>query len=197
MLKDNVKAELCRMEEMGIITTVEQPTKWVNSVVVVRKPNGDVRICLDPVDLNKALKREHYPLKTVEEVASSMSEAKVFSTLDATSGFYQIKLAEESTLLTTFNTPFGRFKFERLRFGLVSAPEVFQRAVSEMLEDIEKCEVIVDDLLVWGKNTEDHDHTLKQVLKRAAENDLRFNEQKYKFQRLEVEYVGHVLGLMA
>ena len=197
MLKDNVKAELCRMEEMGIITTVEQPTKWVNSVVVVRKPNGDVRICLDPADLNKALKREHYPLKTVEEVASSMSEAKVFSTLDATSGFYQIKLAEESTLLTTFNTPFGRFKFERLRFGLVSAPEVFQRAVSEMLEDIEKCEVIVDDLLVWGKNTEDHDHTLKQVLKRAAENDLRFNEQKYKFQRLEVEYVGHVLGLMA
>ena len=197
MLKDNVKAELCRMEEMGIITTVEQPTKWVNSVVVVRKPNGDVRICLDPVDLNKALKREHYPLKTVEEVASSMSEAKVFSTLDATSGFYQIKLAEESTLLTTFNTPFGRFKFERLRFGLVSAPEVFQRAVSEMLKDIEKCEVIVDDLLVWGKNTEDHGHTLKQVLKRAAENDLRFNEQKCKFQRLEVEYVGHVLGLMA
>ena len=79
----------------------------------------------------------------MEEVAASMSEAKVFSTLDATSGFYQIKLAEESTWLTTFNTPFGRFKFERLPFGLVSVPEVFQRTVSEMLEDIEKCEVIV------------------------------------------------------
>ena len=84
MLKDKVKAELCRMEEMGIITKVEQPTKWVNPIVVVRKPNGDVRICLDPVDLNKAVKREHYPLKTVEEVAASMSEATVFSTLDAT-----------------------------------------------------------------------------------------------------------------
>ena len=70
---------------MGIITTVEQPTKWVNPAIVVRKPNGDVRICLDPVDLNKAVKREHYPLKTGEEVAASMSEAKVFSTLDATS----------------------------------------------------------------------------------------------------------------
>ena len=70
---------------MGIITTVEQPTKWVNPAIVVRKPNGDVRICLDPVDLNKAVKREHYPLKTVEEVAASMSEAKVFSTPDATS----------------------------------------------------------------------------------------------------------------
>ena len=94
---------------MGIITTVEKPTKWVNPVIVVRKPNGDVRICLDPVDLNKAVKREHYPLKMVEEVAASMSEAKVFSTLDATSGFYKIKLAEESTWLTTFNTLFGRF----------------------------------------------------------------------------------------
>ena len=70
---------------MGIITTVEQPAKWVNPAIVVRKPNGDVRICLDPVDLNKAVKREHYPLKTVEEVAASMSEAKVFSTPDATS----------------------------------------------------------------------------------------------------------------
>ena len=76
------------MEEIGIITTIEQPTKWVNPVVVVRKPNGDVRICLDPVDLNKAVKREHCPLKTVGEVAANMSEAKVFSTLDTTSGFY-------------------------------------------------------------------------------------------------------------
>ena len=127
-----------------------------------------------------SVKREHYRLKTVEEVAASMSEAKVFSTLDAILGFYQIKLAEESTWVTTFNTLFGRFKLERLPFGLVSAPEIFQRAVSEMLEDIEKCEVIVEDLLVGG-NTEDHDHALKQVLKRAAENDLRFNEQKCKF----------------
>ena len=189
------KAELCRMEDMGIITAIEQSTKWVNPVVVVRKPNRDVRICLDPVDLNKAVKREHYPLKTVEEVAANMSEAKVFSTLDATSGFYHIKLAEESTWLTTFNTPCGRFKFERLPFGLVSAPEVFQRAVSKMLEDIEKSEVIVDDLLVWGKNTEDHDHTLKQVLKRAAKNDLRFNEQKCKFER---QYMWDMfLALMA
>ena len=94
-----MKAELERMERMGIITKVEQPTKWVSPIVVVKKPNGDVRICLDPVDLNKAVKREHYPLRTMEEVARGVL------TLDATSGFYQIRLAEESTWLTTFNTP--------------------------------------------------------------------------------------------
>ena len=109
---------------------------------------------------------------TVEEVAASMSGAKVFSTVDATSVIYQIKLTEESIWLTTFNTPFGGFKFERLPVGLVwSAPDVFEMAITEMFEDIEKCEVIVDDLIVWGKNTEDHDRILKQVLKRTTEND--------------------------
>ena len=160
----------------------------------MKKPNGDVCICLDPVDLNKVVKREHYPHRTVEEVAATLAEAKVFSTLDATLGFYQIRLAEESTRLTTFNTPFGRFKFERLPFGLVSAPEIFQRAMTEMFEDIEKCEVIVDDLLVWGKSVEEHDLTLEKVLQRAEEMNLRFNEEKCKFHKQEVTYVGHVFG---
>ena len=73
-------------------------------------------------------------------------------------------------------------------------PQRFFKGPCQMFEDIEKCEVIVDDLLVWGKNTEDHDHTLKQVLKRAAEYDFRFSEQKCKFHRQEIEYVGHVFG---
>ena len=77
------------MEARGIITKVEQRTKWVNPMVVLKKPNGDVRICL-VVDLNKVIQREHYPLKTVEEIAASLGNANIFSTLDATSVFYQI-----------------------------------------------------------------------------------------------------------
>ena len=87
MLKDKVKHELKCMEKMGVITKVEQPTKWVNAMVVVKKPNGDVRICLDPVDLNKVVQREHYPLKIVEEVAANRGDVEIFTTLDATSGF--------------------------------------------------------------------------------------------------------------
>ena len=83
MLKDKVKDELNRMEKMLVIKTVEEPTKWVNPIVIVRKSNGYVRICLDPVDLNKAVEREHYPSKTVEEVAVGLSNAKMFSILDA------------------------------------------------------------------------------------------------------------------
>ena len=109
MLKDKVKEQLKRMERMGIITKVKQPTKWVNPTVVEKKSNGDVRICLNPVNLNKSIQLEHYPLKTVQEVATSLGDAKIFTTLDSTSGFYQIKLAEKSTWLTTFNTPFSRY----------------------------------------------------------------------------------------
>ncbi|CAB3983765.1 retrotransposon-like family member retr-1 [Paramuricea clavata] len=127
MLKDKVKDELNRMEARGIITKVEQPTKWVNPMVVLKKPNDDVRICLDPVDLNKVIQREHYPLKTVEEVAASLGNANIFSTFDATSGFYQIKLTEESTVSlgrvtdSTSNTVVNVLQQHLARYGL---PEI-------------------------------------------------------------------------
>ena len=129
----------------------------------------------------------------MEEVAVTLAEARVFSTLVVESGFYQIRLEEESTWLTTFNTPFGRFKFERLPFGFVSAPETFQRAMTEMFKDIEKCAVIADDLLVWEKSVEEHDITLEKVLQRAEETGLGFSE-KCKFHKQEVTNAGHLFG---
>lgn len=85
------------MESQKIISKVETPTQWVSPIVVVKKPNGKVRICLDPRELNKAILREHYPLKIVEELAANLKHAKYFTTLDAASGFYQIQLTEESS----------------------------------------------------------------------------------------------------
>lgn len=96
---------------------MDQPTEWVSSMVAVVR-NGNVRICIDPSNLNKVTKREHHPMRTVEEVVSSIPGAKVFSVLDAKSGFLQIELDEASSFLTTFNTPIGRFRWLRLPFGL-------------------------------------------------------------------------------
>ena len=129
-------------------------------MVVVKKLN--VRICLDPVDLNKVVQREHYQLKTVEEVAASLGHAKIF-TLYVTKGFYQIKFAEESTRVTTFNTPLARCKFERLPFGIYLHQRFFK--------EINGCGVIVDDLLVWGVDEKKHNQRLKKVSERAAEVD--------------------------
>jgi hypothetical protein len=128
-MREKVQKELCRMEKLGIIEVVEEPTDWVNSMVTVAKPDGSLRICLDPRDLNKAIRREHYQLPTIDEITSKLAGAEYFSVLDASSGFWQVCLDAESSKLCTFNTPFGRYKFLRLPFGINSAPEVFHRTV--------------------------------------------------------------------
>lgn len=96
------------MKKLGVITRQKDPTPWVNSMVTVVKSDGDLRICIDPRDLNNAIQREHYPMKTIEEVIAEMPNAQVFTKLDATSGFWQLALDEESSKLTMFNTPFDQ-----------------------------------------------------------------------------------------
>ena len=124
------------MVDMDVIVRQDEPTEWVSSMVVVVKPNK-IRICIDPEDLNRAINREHYPMQTVDDIVTRMPNAKVFSIIDASSGFWQIQLDHVSSLLCTFNTPFGRYRFKRLPFGVCSASEVFQKQMSEMFEDID------------------------------------------------------------
>ena len=129
--------KLKEMEEDGIIVKEEEHKPWVSSMVVIDKrktkdkdtpPSEDnVRIWIDPRELNKALKRPHYPMVTVEEVANRLSGAKIFTSLDACSGYWQLQVDDESSRLLTFNTPWGRYRFTRLPFGISSAPEIYQR----------------------------------------------------------------------
>ena len=119
-LHKQIVDKLKEMESQGHIAKVTGPTDWVSSMVTVVK-NGKVRICIDPKDLNKAVRRENYPIPTVAEVVPSMPDAKVFSLIYAKSGFLQIKLNYESSLLTTFDTPTGRYRWLRLPFGIKSA----------------------------------------------------------------------------
>lgn len=192
-LKRKVKHELEKMEREEVIEKIEEPTDWVNSMVVVEKPNK-VRICLDPRDLNRAIKRPHYPMKTVEEVATQLNGATIFSKLDASSGFWTIKLDEESSKLTTFNTPFGRYKYKRLPMGISSSPEVFQRTVSQIFENIDGVDVIIDDILIWGKNVDEHNRRLKLVLDKARSVNIRLNRDKCKIGVPEVTYIGHTFS---
>ena len=144
-------------------------------------------MCIDPRDLKQAIKREHYPMKTIEEVVAEMPEAKLFSVLDATSGYWQMKL--ESSKLCTFNTPFGRYRFTRLPFGIKSAPEVFQKKTSQVLEDIDGAEAIVDDILVWGRDIQEHDARLKKVLDRVKEVNLKLNPKKCQIRKEEMFHI--------
>jgi hypothetical protein len=139
------------MEQEGIIVGQSEPTERVNSLVTVIKPYGSVRLCLDPKDFNATITRPHYPLLTIDEIVSRMPNAKYFSQLDATSGFWQIQLDKESSKLCTFNSPLERFRFLRMPFGMNCASEIYQSVMSRMVEDIEDMKVIVDDILVWDR----------------------------------------------
>ena len=158
--------------------------------MIVEKPDGNLRICLDPKEPNRQLKRKHFPLPTSTEIASKLTGAKVFSKLSSKDGFWHVTLNHPSSLLTTFRLPFGRFKFNRLPFGLNSSKEVFQKKMQFIFEGIDGVEVIYDDLLVWGKDEESHDRALRNVLQRARGKGVKLKKQQCKSKIPEVVYIG-------
>ncbi|RXN12418.1 Retrovirus-related Pol poly from transposon opus [Labeo rohita] len=190
-LRDKVREELERMERMGVISKVTEPTAWCSRMVVVPKPTKNkLRICVDLTPLNAAVKRERHILPAVDQTLAMMSDAKVFTKLDARSGFWQIPLTPESRPLTTFITPFGRYFFNRLPFGIASVPEHFQRRMSQMFENFEGVLCHADDVLVYGRNRQEHDQRLHRVLQKMQEEGLTLNE-KCEFRQEHITFVGH------
>ena len=141
-------------------------------MVVVPKGSKKVRICVDLTHMNKSVRRERHPLPAVEQSLAQLAGARVFSTLDANSGFWQIPLDRNSALLTTFITPYGRYCFHRLPFGITSAPEHFQRRMSDILTGLEGVVGMMDDVLVHGRTIEEHDERLDKVLQKLEEAGL-------------------------
>ncbi|KAK2705597.1 hypothetical protein QYM36_015850 [Artemia franciscana] len=129
---------------------VSIPTDWVNLMVAVEKKDGSLRICIDPVDLNKSIRRPFYPIPSLEDVSSKLYGVKYLSKLDARSGYWSLVLDDESADLTTFNTIFGRYLLKRMPFGIISAQDEFQRRMEEALEGLDGFAVIIDDLLVFS-----------------------------------------------
>ena len=141
---------------MGVISKVEGPSSWYAGMVAVPKKNGSVRICVDLCPLNTSVMRETHPLPKVDDILAQISGGVMFSKLDANSGFWQVPLAKDSQHLTTFLTHFGRYKFNKLPFGICSAPEVFQKRMSWILQGLEGVLCLIDDVLVFGRTEAEH-----------------------------------------
>ena len=171
-----VKSQIETMLQQGVISPVTAPTKWCAGIVPVLKPNGSVRICVDLTHLNKAVQRD----------------SKIFSKLNANSGFWPIPLDDESKLLTTFVTLFGRFCFNRLPFGISSAPEIFQRTMSKVLEGSEGTLCQVDDVLIHGVDQSEHDGRVRAVLHRLQETGMTLND-KCEFSRSSIRFIAHII----
>ena len=161
-----------------MISKVTEPTEWCAGMVVVPKKSGKVRICVDLKPLNQSFLREVHPLPKVDDTLAQLSGAKVFSKLDANSGFWQIPLSQPSRLLTTFITPMGRYCFNKLPFGISSAPEHFQRRMSEILAGLEGVLCQMDDVLIFGRDQAEHDRRLEAVLTRIEKAGVTLNPQK-------------------
>lgn len=192
-LMEKVKSKLGELVLMDVIEPVDEPTEWCAPFVIVPKPNGEIRPCVDLTRLNTNVDRELHPMPCVEHTLGQLARSKVFSKLDANSGFYQIVLAPESRHLTTFLTPFGRYRFKRLPFGITSAPEVFQKRMEVILKGIKNIVILLDDILVFGATSEEHDVTLRLVLDRLKQNGVTLNDQKCEFGVSAVKFLGHIL----
>jgi len=200
-VKNKLIAEVKDLQEQGIIEKVTEPTDWASAPTIVNKPpakNG-IRLCIDSRPLNTALKRSEYPIPTVDHLLTELSNAKVFTLADIKSAFWHVPLDEPSSLLTTFNTPVGRMKWNRMPFAITVATEEFQRRIDESLEGLEGTNAIADDILIWGDGntieeaTSIHNARLSALLERCQQKHIKPNVDKFQLRKTELSHVGVTL----
>ena len=198
-LKEPVKLELDRLDTAGVLTPVDEPTDWVNQMAIATKKNGSQRICIDPRSLNLALEREHYQLPVLDDILPDLAKAKIFSKVDLSHGYWHCTLEEDSSMLTIFSTPFGRYRWTRLPFGLSVSSEIFQKRLVQALEGIVGVACIADDILIYGigdtldEARQDHDKNLSLLLERCRQKSVKLNRDKVVLRVQQVDFMGHLL----
>ena len=193
-MKPKLQAELAKMENQGIIAKVTEHSDWCSSLVTSIKKDGSIQICLDPKKLNEALRRCPHKTLTLEEISHRFHGAKFFSKLDAKAGYWSVELEEESQLLTTFRTPFGRYKFRRLPFGLCVSQDYFQQKIDQIIENCPGTVGIADDIACFAASEAEHDRNLLNLMEEAKKNGLVFNSDKCVIKQPQIEYFGMVFS---
>ena len=201
-LRDKVSDELQSMERKGIIERVgDEVADWCQPMVVVKKPDGGVRICVDYTKLNGNVLRPVHPMRIPKDAVESVNPGdRFFTTLDATQGYWQMELDPESQHLTTFITQEGRFRFKRCPMGLCSAGDEYNRRGDIALAGLRDVEKVVDDILVHSKDFGRHVNTVLLVLQRCRENGITLSKKKFNFCKQSVKYAGFRItsdGIMA
>ena len=185
------KDEVDRMLHLGVIEP--SSAEWASPVVLIPKPDGSTRFCVDYRRLNALTTRDVYPLPRMDECLDTLGEAEYFSTLDANTGFWQIEVAPEDRDKTTFSCHVGMYRFTRMPFGLLNAPATFQRAMDIILSEVRWESVIVylDDVIIFSRTFEDHVKHLEVVLNKLHEAGATLKFSKCHFFRRSVDYLGH------
>src|SRR6185295_18678076 len=190
-----ISEEVQRMLEAGIIRPSSSP--WCFPVVLVKKKNGKTRVCNDYRRLNQVTKLDSYPLPLIQEIFDALHGAQFFSTLDCTSGYWQIEVFPAHQEKTAFVTKDGIFEYVVMPFGLTNAPATYQRAMNTILRDLlwKNTLDFLDDVCIFTKTTfADHLQDLRQVFTKLREANLVLNPEKCYFGRQELPLLGHIIS---
>lgn len=189
-----VEDELQRLQDLQVITPVDC-SEWAAPIVVVRKPNGTVRICGDySTGLNEAIEPNLYPIPTTEELYGKLVRGKVFATIDLSDAYLQIGVCDQSRKYLTIHTHKGLFNFNRLAPGIRSAPGIFQRIVDQLVAGLPDVVDYFDDICVAGEDEHDLLHKVREVLRRIRSFGFHIKAEKCQFFLEEVKFLGNIIN---
>ena len=192
-VREKFKEQLQRLERLKAITPVHEPTEWVSQIVVAVKRSGELRVCIDPRPLNTVLKRERYQIHVIDDLLPDLTDVRVFTKVDLASDFWHLELDCESSMLTTFATLYGRYRWLRLPFGLSVSSEIFQKRLHQELQGLPGVKCIADDILIHGTCEADHDSNLDGFMRRCQQKGIKLNAEKLEYKCKEVPFHGHLL----
>ena len=193
-IKEMAGKELQRLLKNDIIEQVNGPTTWCSPLVIAPTKTGGVRLCVDLRQANTAIMRTRHPIPTIDETLEKLTGATIFSKLDLKSGYHQIELEKSSRDITTFSSSLGLFQYKRLCFGISSASEEFQHIIGGLFANEPNICNISDDILIFGKNLEEHNNALRQCFRILQENSLTLNPNKCEFGKTELEFFGYIIS---
>ena len=193
-LESKVEELIQNLLKSGVIRKCQSP--WNTPLVIVGKPDGSIRMCLDFRLLNSVTEKFSFPMPDMQLLLDCLSKSKIFSSIDLGQAYYQVKLHENSQIKTAFSTKEGQFCFNRLPFGLSTAPATFQKLMHQILEGLIFKGVVVylDDILIYAECQEIHDRLLFEVFKRIQEAGLKINPEKCAFNKKVLNFIGHTVS---
>ena len=190
-IKGAIERDLERLEKIGVLEKVKY-SDWAAPIVPVPKSDGGIRICGDyKVTINPQLEVHQYPVPTAEDLFATLSGGQTFSKLDLSQAYQQVVLEPTSRKYVTISTHKGLYQYNRLPFGVASAPAVFQEIMEKVLQGIPGVVVYLDDILVTGRTEEEHLDHLREVLDRLKQHGLRVKRSKCRFLAPSVDYLGY------
>ncbi len=191
--REKVQMELKEMEESGIIEP--SGSEWASPIVVVKKKDGSIRLCVDYRKLNAATPMDAYPMPQTDELLDKLGDSEYISTLDLARGYWQVPVAEEDRPKTAFTTPNGLYQFRVMPFGLNGAPVTFQRMMDCVLRGLESFSAdYIDNIAIYSGSWKDHLGHIRQVLLRLRKSNLTAKPKKCQFGMHECVYLGYVVG---